>query len=138
MDVFTTFDGDNTVLLQLVARAITERTVLEAFVGAIDACEDEDVAQLLDRLCYLHACSVLERERAWFLEHGLITNARAKALIATVNDLCQQLRPYAQVLPRSLCVPKDLVRAPIALRHHGETYLDARERLLQEGVIGHG
>ncbi|MFT5222958.1 MAG: acyl-CoA oxidase, partial [Glaciecola sp.] len=120
------------------ARAFMDRTVLEAFVDAIDRCEDDDVRQLLNKLCDLHACSVLERERAWFLEHGLITSARAKSLVAAVNELCRDLAPYAQILARSTGVPKELVRAPIALRRHGESYLDARDRLLAEGVIGHG
>ncbi len=122
----------------LAARAFMDRTVLEAFVAAIDACEDDDVRQLLDTVCDLYACSLLERERAWFMEHGHLTASRAKALIATVNDLCRELRPYAQILARSMGVPKDLVRAPIALRHHGEPYLDAKDRLVAEGVIGHG
>lgn len=122
----------------LAARAFMDRTVLEAFVDAIAAVEDEDVRQLLDRVCDLYACSTLERDRAWFMEHGFITAARSKALVTAVNELCRELRPYVQVLARSLGVPKELVRAPIALRHHGETYLDTRDRLLAEGVIGHG
>lgn len=122
----------------LAAHAFMDRTILEAFVDAVDACKDEDVAQLLGRLCDLYALSVIERERGWFLEHGLITNNRAKAVIAAINDLCRELRPYAQILARSMGVPKDLVRAPVALRRHGEAYLRARERLLEAGVIGHG
>lgn len=122
----------------LAARAFMDRTVLEAFVEAIAAVEDDDVRQLLDRVCDLYACSVLERDRAWFQEHGFMTAARSKALITGVNDLCRELRPYVQVLARSLGVPKELVRAPIAMRHHGETYLDARDRLMAEGVIGQG
>ncbi len=119
----------------LAARAWMDQTVLEAFCGAIDDCQDDDVRQLLNKLCDLYACSLLEQERAWFLEHGHITAARAKSLVATVNELCRELRPYSQVLARSMGVPKELVRAPIAMRRHGETYLEARERL-QVGVIG--
>ncbi len=111
------------------AHAHMERVVLEAFIGAIEDVEDAGAKQILSTLCDLHALSVIERERAWYQEHGFITANRSKAVIGTVNGLCRDLRPYAQLLARSMGVPDELVRAPIALRHHGEPYLAARERL---------
>jgi acyl-CoA oxidase len=99
----------------LAARAHIDRVVLEEFHGLIDACEDEEVAALLDTVASLHALSTLEAERGWFLEHGRLNGARTKAIIAAVNDLCAELRPHARLLVDAFGVPDACVAAPIAL-----------------------
>jgi len=119
----------------LAARAHIERTVLEAFVAAVEACPDEGVCEVLSSLCDLYALSVLEDERAWFMEHGFMNAARAKAVVGTVNQLCRDLRPHADGLVDAFGIPDALVRAPVALRQPGETYLDARARLRESGVL---
>jgi acyl-CoA oxidase len=97
------------------ARAHIDRVVLELFVEAIDRCDDEDVKALLDTVCDLHALSMLERDRAWFLEHGRLAPARAKAVISTVNELCAELREHAEVLVDAFAIPDVVLAAPIAL-----------------------
>jgi acyl-CoA oxidase len=99
----------------LAARAHIDRVVLEEFHGLIDACEDQEVAALLDTVASLHALSTLEAERGWFLEHGRLNGARTKAIIAAVNDLCAELRPHAGLLVDAFGVPDACVAAPIAL-----------------------
>jgi acyl-CoA oxidase len=100
--------------LLLAARAHVERVVLEHVVAAIDRCEDPEVAALLERVCDLHALAAIEAERGWFLEHGRITGARAKAITAAVNDLCGELRPHARLLVDAFGVPEEALAAPIA------------------------
>jgi acyl-CoA oxidase len=97
------------------ARAHTEREILEAFVGAIERCEDEGLRAVLDRLCDLHALANLEADRAWLQEHGRISSTRAKALTRTVNRLCAELRPIAGELVDAFGVPDELLAAPIGL-----------------------
>ncbi|MGH3098013.1 MAG: acyl-CoA dehydrogenase [Streptosporangiales bacterium] len=101
----------------LAARAHMDRVVLEAFATAVDRCEDRDLASLLARVCDLHALSLLERERAWFLEHDRFSPGRAKATIRQVNELCASLRPYARALVDGFGIPEVCVTAPIA--HQG-------------------
>jgi acyl-CoA oxidase len=113
-DAFEVFNECQDHVL-LAARAHVERVILEQFVAAIDRCEDEAVAELLDRICDLHVMSNLERDRAWFLEHGRLTGARSKAIITAVNDLCRELRPRARLLVDAFGVPDEAVAAPIAL-----------------------
>jgi acyl-CoA oxidase len=113
-DAFEVFNSAQDHLLA-AARAHIDRIVLEQFVAAIDGCEDDDVKAMLDLLCDLHVMSHLERDRAWFLEHGRLTPARAKAIIATVNELCQELRPHAAMLVDAFAIPDAVVAAPIAL-----------------------
>jgi acyl-CoA oxidase len=97
------------------ARAHIDREVLELFVSALERCDDPAAATILGDLCDLHALSMLERDRAWFLEHGRLTPARSKAITAAVNDLCRRLRPHAATLVDAWGIPDLLVAAPIAL-----------------------
>lgn len=114
-DLFETFNSAQDHLL-LAARAHIDARVLEAFDTAIDSVEDEAVAALLNRVCDLHALSVIERERGWFLEHNRLNASRSKAVTSAVNDLCGELRPYADLLVDAFGIPDELITAPIAQR----------------------
>ncbi|MBW3659349.1 MAG: acyl-CoA dehydrogenase family protein, partial [Actinobacteria bacterium] len=113
-DPFEVFNRSQDQVL-LAARAHMDRIVLDEFVTAIEAVEDEESRHLLDLLCDLHALSIIERERAWFLEHGRITGARAKAVIAGVNELCAELRPHARTLVDAFRIPDEVLLAPIGV-----------------------
>ncbi|MEU7524504.1 acyl-CoA dehydrogenase [Saccharothrix sp. NPDC042600] len=95
------------------ARAHVDRVVLEAFVAAVDRCADPSTRELVDRVCDLYALSVIEADRAWFLEHGRLTPARAKAVTQAVNDLCRLVRPDARRLVDAFGVPESWSGAPI-------------------------
>ncbi len=112
-DAFAVFNAAQDHVLT-AARAHVDRLVLEAFVAAIDRCDDPDLAALLDLVCDLHVLSHLERDRAWFLEHSRMTPARAKAVTATVNALCGELRPHAELLVDAFGIPDVVLAAPIA------------------------
>jgi acyl-CoA oxidase len=98
------------------ARAHVERLVLEAFARAVERCEDEGDRELLDRLCHLHALSEIERDRAWFQEHGRLSSTRSKAVLRSVNELCAEIRPDALRLVDAFGIPDAVLAAPIALR----------------------
>lgn len=89
------------------ARVHMERVIAEAFVTAIDQCQDPDVKAVLDQLCDLYCLSVLEADRGWFLEHNRISGARSKALTQAVNRLCGELRPIAGELIAGLGIPDE-------------------------------
>ncbi|MBV9097914.1 MAG: acyl-CoA dehydrogenase family protein [Frankiaceae bacterium] len=113
-DAFEVFNASQDHVLA-VARAHIDRIVLEAFVSAIDRCEDPELSKVLDLVCDLHALSHLERDRAWFLEHSRLTPARGKAVTAAVNTVCGELRPYAEMLVEAFGIPDIVLSAPIAL-----------------------
>jgi acyl-CoA oxidase len=113
-DAFDVFNGAQDHVL-LAARVHIDRVVLESFVEAIDRCGDVGSASLLNKLCDLHALSTIERDRAWFLEHGRLSAPRSKAIIAAVNSLCDELRQHAGVLVDAFGIPDEAVGAPIAL-----------------------
>src|SRR5215217_6551862 len=91
--------------LLLAARAYVDRIVLEAFAEAIGRAPEEQRA-LLGKLCDLHALHLLERERAWFQEHGRFSSTRSKAVIKAVNVLCEELAPHARTLVDAFGVPE--------------------------------
>jgi acyl-CoA oxidase len=98
-----------------VARAHTEREILESFAAAVEDCSDPDLKVVLSALCDLHALAEIERDRAWFQEHGRISSTRSKAITRTVNGLCEGLRPHALELVDAFGIPDEILCAPIGL-----------------------
>jgi acyl-CoA oxidase len=58
--------------------------------------------------------STIEADRGWFQEHGRLTGARSKAVIAAVDDLCAAIRPHALTLIEAFGIPEQAIAAPIA------------------------
>jgi acyl-CoA oxidase len=104
------FDAFNAVQDHVLhaASAHIDRVVLEAFVAGIDSCEDEEARKLLELVCDLYALSVIEDDRAWYIEHGYLSTGRAKAVTRGINDRCRALRPYAETLVDGFGIPEPL------------------------------
>jgi acyl-CoA oxidase len=104
------FDAFNSVQDHVLhaASAHIDRIVLEAFVAGIDSCEDEKARELLDMVCDLYALSVIEDDKAWYIEHGYLSTGRAKAVTRGINDRCRKLRPYAETLVDGFGIPEPL------------------------------
>jgi acyl-CoA oxidase len=94
------------------ARAHVERLVVEAFVDKVRGLEDGDTKVALNLLCDLHALSVIEADRAWFMEHGRLTTSRSKAISREINALCRKVRPLARDLVDAFGVPEAMLRSP--------------------------
>ncbi|MGY3340915.1 acyl-CoA oxidase [Streptomyces filamentosus] len=95
-----------------LAHAHAERLVLESFVDAVKALPDGGNKAALELLCDLHALTVIEADRAWFMEHGRLTVQRSKAISREVNDLCRKVRSLAVDLVDAWRIPPQLLRAP--------------------------
>ena len=91
------------------ARAHVERLVLEAFVDKVRAMEDGDNKVVLGLLCDLHALSVIEEDRAWFMEHGRLTIPRSKEISRRINSLCRRVRPHARDLVDAFGIPEEML-----------------------------
>ena len=114
------------------AHAHVHRVVLDAFAAAIEGCADDGTRALLNRTCDLYVLAEVESDRGWFLEHGRLTPAGAKAVGRAVDDLCRELRPHARTLVDGLGIPRewlaaDLTRAASAAAPDG-SYPNARRR----------
>ncbi len=102
------FDAFNSVQDHVLhaATAHIDRVVLAAFVAGIDSCEDEQAREILGMVCDLYALSVIEEDKAWFVEHRFLSTERSKAVTRGINDRCRRLRPYAETLVDGFGIPE--------------------------------
>jgi acyl-CoA oxidase len=107
------FDAFNSVQDHVLraARAHIDRIALEAFISGIESCENKEAKQLLSDLCDLYALSVIDDDKAWFMEHRQLSTERAKAVLRAINERCRDLRPRARTLVEGLGVPEALLNA---------------------------
>ncbi|MEH3129388.1 MAG: acyl-CoA dehydrogenase [Mycolicibacterium neoaurum] len=113
------------------AQAHIDRIILEAFVAGIDACEDEQAREILGMVCDLYALSVIEEDKAWFVEHRFLSTERAKAVTRGINDRCRRLRPHAELLVDGFGIPEQLRYAEML---HPEHIPDADEHEEKDAV----
>ncbi|MDY6997833.1 MAG: acyl-CoA dehydrogenase [Actinomycetota bacterium] len=104
------FDAFNSVQDHVLhaARAHIDRIVLEAFVAGIETCEDEEAHEILCMVCDLYALSVIEEDKAWWVEHRFLSTERSKAVTRGINDRCRRLRPHVEALIDGFGVPEEL------------------------------
>lgn len=114
------FDAFNAVQDHMLhaASAHIDRVVLEAFVAGIDSCPDPDARELLELVCDLYALSVIEDDKAWYIEHRYLSTDRAKAVTRGINDRCRKLRPHAQTLIDGFGIPEELRYAEMLHPEH--------------------
>ena len=79
-----------------------------AFAAGIDACPDPEAREIFGLVCDLYALSVIDADKAWYIEHRFLSMDRAKAVTAGINDRCRKLRPYAEVLVDGFGIPEQL------------------------------
>jgi acyl-CoA oxidase len=115
MDAFLALQecGDHVLSL---ARAHVESILLERFAEGVESCPDGGSKSALDSLRSLFALSRIEADAAWFLEHGVLSSGKARAVRRLVNRLCGEVRPQAVALVDAFSIPDGLLAAPIARR----------------------
>lgn len=104
------FDAFNAVQDHVLhaAKAHIDTVVLEAFVAGIESCRDREARKLLGVVCDLYALTVIEEDKAWFIEHRYLSTERAKAVTRGINDRCRVLRPHARTLVDGFGIPAPL------------------------------
>ena len=115
------------------AKAHIDRIILEAFVAGIDTCEStsvegQEAREILNLVCDLYALSVIEADKAWFVEHRFLSTERSKAVTRAINDRCRKLRPHALLLVEGFGIPEQLRYAEML---HPEHIPDADEHIEQ-------
>ncbi|RTL66545.1 MAG: acyl-CoA oxidase [Pseudonocardiaceae bacterium] len=111
-DQFGIFNDAQDHLLH-ASRAHVDAVVYDAIAAAVDKVSDAPTRALLAEVRDLHALSVIEADRAWFLEHGRLTVAESRAVTASVNDLCASLRPHAGLLVDAFSIPESWLDCPL-------------------------
>ena len=111
-DRFGIFNGAQDHLL-VAARAHVDRIVFDSFAAAVDRAADAQVRTLLADVLALYALTVIEGDRAFFIEHSYLTPGRAKAVTQAVNALCGRLRPHARTLVDGFGIPEPWLACPL-------------------------
>ncbi len=93
------------------ANAHVERFVLQAFQDAHQAMPDGDNKVAVGLLCDLFALSTIEKDRAWWMEHGRMSTPRGKQISREVMDLCRKVRPLAVDLVNAFGIPEEMLRS---------------------------
>ena len=101
------------------ARAYVDVVTLEAFIQAIDDCEDPQVKRALNLVCDLYALHNIESATGFFQTHGRLNAPRCKALTREVNSLCNKVMAHSELLVDAFGIPDAIIRAPIGLRDEG-------------------
>lgn len=125
MPAFEAFNAVQDHVLH-TARAHVDRVVLEAFVAGIETCVDPEARRVLEMVCDLYALSVIDDDKAWFIEHRFLSTERAKAVIRGINQRCRDLRPYALDIVDGFGIPEQLRYAEMLHPEHlREAYEEA-------------
>jgi acyl-CoA oxidase len=111
-DQFGIFNGAQDHLL-VAARAHVDRIVFDSFAAAVDRTTDAGVRDLLADVLRLYALTVIENDRAFFVEHAYLTPGRAKGVTQAVNALCGRLRPHARTLVDGFGIPERWLDCPL-------------------------
>lgn len=117
MPVFDAFNAVQDHVLH-AAKAHIDRVALEAFVAGIASCPNQEARNLLEVVCDLYALSVIEEDKAWYIEHRYLSTERAKAVTRGINDRCRVLRPYAKTLVDGFGIPEPLRYAEMLHPEH--------------------
>lgn len=111
-DEFTVFNSAQDLLI-VAARAHVDTLVERSFADKLATIDDPAVRALLERVYDLHVLSVIDRERAWYLETGRLTAAESRSIRPLVNGLCRELRPYARTLVDGFGIPDEWLACPM-------------------------
>ncbi|MGH1335397.1 MAG: acyl-CoA dehydrogenase [Aureispira sp.] len=96
-----------------VAFAYVDRIVLEQFILQVEAVEDTKTKAALKVLCNLYALHKIEENKGWYLEQGVMTGSKTRAIRRLVDKLCLEVRQNALPLVEGFGIP-EVCLAPIA------------------------
>ncbi|MEO1174729.1 MAG: acyl-CoA dehydrogenase, partial [Myxococcota bacterium] len=114
MDPFHAFGEVQNHALAL-AHAFVQRHVQERFADRLDGATGP-LRDVLADLAALYGLSLLEADRAWFLENGFFDASKSRAIRDQVDALCTSLAPHALALVDAFDIPESCIAAPIAMR----------------------
>jgi len=114
LEAYLVFTQLQPELLEL-AQAYVERVILEQFIAKIKSLPDQSLRAPLKRLCDLFALTRLEQGKGWYLENGVMSGVKSKALTRLVTRLCAEVSEDAVALVDAFGIPDECLAAPIAL-----------------------
>ncbi|MFE3775542.1 acyl-CoA dehydrogenase [Streptomyces sp. NPDC059122] len=116
----TYFDAWNGVVNTALdmARARGVRIALEQLCTAVPRLADERDRAALRLLASLYGLVEIQQDAGWYLAKGLLSPEEVEGMPATVDRLCELLRPHARHLTDAFRLSPELLRAPIAFEDY--------------------
>ncbi len=109
------------------ARAHGELLQWEAFTQALEHVEHAGTRQVLTWLRDLFGLGLIEKNLAWYVIHGRLSDHRAQAITDYIDDrLLPRLRPHALALTDAFLLRDEHIRAEIATGVERERQEEAR------------
>jgi len=108
------------------ARAHGDLLQWEAFTEALATIKDADTRRVLTWLRDLFGLVTIERNLAWYLIHGRISNQRARTVTSYVNRLLTRLRPHALDLVEAFGYSPEHIGATIGTGVEAQRQEEAR------------
>lgn len=119
------FDAHQYELVE-AAKAHADLLRWEAFTEALSQIEDAGTRAVLTRVRDLFGLTLVERNLAWYLIEGRISDQRARTVTSYIERLLTRLRPHAQDLVDSWGFGQEHLRAPISSGIEAERQDEAR------------
>lgn len=115
MDSYQAFIECQNMLVDM-AKAYVERLILEQFIrGVKDA--DKSIQKPLRLMERLYALSMIEQNKAWYLENGYMEGRKTIYISKMVDELCLQARNNSSSFIDAFGIPEGLIKAPIATQY---------------------
>ncbi len=109
------------------ARAHGDLLQWEAFTKALPTIKDADTRKVLTWLRDLFGLVTIERNLAWYVVNGRISNQRARTVTSYINRLLTRLRPYALDLVEAFGYSPEAVGATIGTGVEARRQAEARD-----------
>ncbi|WP_402462877.1 acyl-CoA dehydrogenase family protein [Isoptericola aurantiacus] len=117
---------ENQVALVEAAKAHADLLRWEAFTDAIAEIEDTGTRLVMTWVRDVYGLTVIERNLAWYLLHGRLSDQRARTVTGYVDRLLRRLRPHALDLVDAWGYGPEHLRAKIATGAEAERQDEAR------------
>ncbi|WP_402373578.1 acyl-CoA dehydrogenase family protein [Isoptericola rhizosphaerae] len=117
---------ENQVALVEAARAHADLLRWEAFTDALPSIDDPGTRRVMTWVRDVFGLTVIERNLAWYLLHGRLSDQRARTVTAYVDRLLLRLRPHAVDLVDAWGFGQEHLRAKIASGAEAERQDEAR------------
>lgn len=113
MDSYQAYIECQNMLLDM-ATAYLERVILEQFIAGVEGA-DAEIQPSLRLMERVYALSMIEENKAWYLENGYMEGRKSVHLSKLLEELCLESRQQCPDLVNAFGIPDALLAAPIAI-----------------------
>ncbi|NNE16263.1 MAG: acyl-CoA oxidase, partial [Saprospiraceae bacterium] len=97
-----------------LADAFIDDVILHSFYRHFDKCESPTLKKGLESLVKLYALTVIDDNKAYYLEKDYMDGTKTKAINRVITKLYQNIKPNIHAFTEAFGIPEELLLAPIA------------------------